>query len=222
MKNLFLILVHLLVANGILGQNIVSNPSSDSSALSGLHKIQAELDSLRGVGYSYDSTESTHSFLKNQLDFWVPRVNKGSSITRAMQTMASYSDALSARRVRTCSGGAWTLVGPSQEAFNATHSTGLGRVECIAGDPSNPNTLYIGTNRGGIYKHDGLTHTNTYLDGFKTASEMIGVGNMCVFPNNSSRIIVSTGAKCFQLTHFGLAVFGRSGQLLRGFGIPNK
>lgn len=67
---------------------------------------------------------------------------------------------------------------------------GQGRVNCIAFHPNNPNTIFVGTANGGLWKtnNDGVTWM-PLTDGLPS----IGVSGITIDPNDPNRIWILTG-----------------------------
>jgi photosystem II stability/assembly factor-like uncharacterized protein len=84
----------------------------------------------------------------------------------------------------------WTSIGPAVVANTATKTAGQGRVNAIALDPNDPNTIYVGAPAGGIWKS-----TNNGIDWMPLADNLpqIGVSGIAIDPNNSNVIYISTG-----------------------------
>jgi photosystem II stability/assembly factor-like uncharacterized protein len=84
----------------------------------------------------------------------------------------------------------WTSIGPAVVANTATKTAGQGRVNAIALDPNDPNTIYVGAPAGGIWKS-----TNNGIDWMPLADKLpqIGVSGIAIDPNNSNVIYISTG-----------------------------
>ncbi|TVZ56644.1 putative secreted protein (Por secretion system target) [Lutibacter sp. Hel_I_33_5] len=88
----------------------------------------------------------------------------------------------------------WKALGPynNSNTFNASNfqQTGQGRVNAIAVDPSNPNTIYIGAPAGGIWKStDNGVNWNPLTDYLP----QIGVSGIAIHPTDSNIIYISTG-----------------------------
>jgi autotransporter-associated beta strand protein len=91
----------------------------------------------------------------------------------------------------------WTPTGPTGISNGPTLGTGInataptsGRVTGIAVDPNDPNTLYISTAGGGVWKTQNAGQTWTPLFD-NTASEFSGA--VAVAPSNSQVMYVGTG-----------------------------
>jgi len=88
----------------------------------------------------------------------------------------------------------WTPLGPFQ-SFNtysssSRKSSGQGRVNAIAIDPSNSNTYYVGAPAGGIWKS-----TNAGIDWAPLTDYLpqIGVSGIAIHPTSSNIIYIATG-----------------------------
>ena len=84
----------------------------------------------------------------------------------------------------------WQPVGPFTVTGTGSWSTGQGRVNVVYEDPTNPNTLYIGTPAGGIWK--STTGGNNWT-ALSDNLPQIGVSGIAVDPNNSNTIYIATG-----------------------------
>lgn len=81
----------------------------------------------------------------------------------------------------------WTTLGP-QTAIPT--NGGAGRVNCIVFDPSNSNTIYIGTPGGGLWKTtNGGTSWTTNTDELGT----LGVSHLAIDPTNTNTMYLATG-----------------------------
>lgn len=84
----------------------------------------------------------------------------------------------------------WEPIGPFTHTNTGSWSSGQGRVNVVYVDPSNANTVYIGTPAGGIWKSTtGGTNWVSLSDNLP----QIGVSGIAVDPNNSNIIYISTG-----------------------------
>ncbi|MBC7642709.1 MAG: T9SS type A sorting domain-containing protein, partial [Flavobacterium sp.] len=84
----------------------------------------------------------------------------------------------------------WQPVGPFTITGTGSWSTGQGRVSVVYVDPSNANTIYIGTPAGGIWKS---TTAGTNWLPLADNLPQIGVSGIAVDPNNSDIIYIATG-----------------------------
>lgn len=86
----------------------------------------------------------------------------------------------------------WEPVGPLNHINTGSWSSGQGRVNVVYVDPSNENTIYIGTPAGGIWKSTtGGTNWIPLSDNLP----QIGVSGIAVDPTNSDIIYIATGDK---------------------------
>jgi hypothetical protein len=87
-------------------------------------------------------------------------------------------------------GNGWNQLGPFRiDSVSGAYSTGLGRVEDHYVDPSNPNTMYLGSRSGGFWKTtDGGSTWQGGSTDFLMAS---GVNTISVSPTNSDSIVIN-------------------------------
>ena len=81
----------------------------------------------------------------------------------------------------------WTSSGPSTSAGGYA---GLGRINCMAFHPIDPNTFWVGTPAGGLWKTtNGGTSWTTNTDNFP----VLGISDIAVHPTNANIMYVATG-----------------------------
>ena len=81
----------------------------------------------------------------------------------------------------------WTSLGPNS-SFSGYN--GIGRINCIAVDPLNPNTLWVGTPAGGLWKStNGGVSWSTNTDNFA----VLGVTAIVIDPINPNTMYMGTG-----------------------------
>ena len=99
--------------------------------------------------------------------------------------------------------GNWTSIGP-QPTSAGTNFVSAGRVNSIAIDPQNSNTLYIGAAEGGVWKStDGGTTWKSLTD----AQPSMANGAIALDPNNSDIIYVGTGEENFAIdSYYGAGI----------------
>lgn len=85
---------------------------------------------------------------------------------------------------------AWTSVGPYSHTNTASWSSGQGRVNTVAVDPSNTNTYYVGAPAGGIWKS---TDAGVNWTPLTDHLPQIGVSGIAIHPTNSNIIYIATG-----------------------------
>ncbi len=81
----------------------------------------------------------------------------------------------------------WTSSGPSSSPGGIG---GLGRINCMAFHPTDPNTFWVGTPAGGLWKTtNGGTSWTTNTDYFP----VLGVSDIAVHPTNANILYLATG-----------------------------
>jgi photosystem II stability/assembly factor-like uncharacterized protein len=125
--------------------------------------------------------------------YWEPRVSQTGEFPKSTilwEEWAKYVKEHSRMMANMAStSGNWSSVGP---ATTPGGYTGLGRVSCIGFHPTNPNTFWVGTPAGGIWKttDGGLTwNTNTNVDHMP----VLGVSDIAVDPNTPNTMYIATG-----------------------------
>ncbi|MCC7431240.1 hypothetical protein IT568_10380, partial [bacterium] len=88
----------------------------------------------------------------------------------------------------------WTSMGPAQvitfPGNPNSYGWGSGRINCIATDPNNTNTIWIGSPSGGLWKTtDGGTNWINFTDDLPT----LGVSSIVINPTNTNEIFIATG-----------------------------
>jgi len=87
--------------------------------------------------------------------------------------------------------GSWYSLGPSSyTTSNHGYSPGMGRVNCIAFHPTNPNTYYVGTPAGGLWK---TTNDGSSWGSLCNGIPSIGISGIVVHPTNPNIIYILTG-----------------------------
>ncbi|MCK5538613.1 MAG: hypothetical protein KAI79_17450, partial [Bacteroidales bacterium] len=84
----------------------------------------------------------------------------------------------------------WYPVGPYSFIDSGSWSSGQGRVNVIAVDPSEASTYYIGAPAGGIWKSKDSGQTWEPLSDYLP---QIGVSGIAIDPNDSNIIYITTG-----------------------------
>ena len=81
----------------------------------------------------------------------------------------------------------WTSSGPFSSAGGYA---GLGRINCMAFHPTDPNTFWVGTPAGGLWKTtNGGTNWTTNTDNLP----VLGVSDIAVHPTNPNILYIATG-----------------------------
>ncbi|MDI9318874.1 MAG: T9SS type A sorting domain-containing protein [Phycisphaerales bacterium] len=84
----------------------------------------------------------------------------------------------------------WRPLGPYSHKNKGSWSSGQGRVNVTVVDPSNPNTIYIGSPNGGLWR------STDHGASWKSLSDFIpsiGISGIAIDPTNSNIIYISTG-----------------------------
>ncbi len=86
----------------------------------------------------------------------------------------------------------WTSLGPTSwvRANNSSEAPGLGRVIAIAFHPADPDTIFVGTPAGGLWKTtNGGTSWSTNTDKLP----VLGVSSIAIDPSNPNTMYIATG-----------------------------
>lgn len=87
--------------------------------------------------------------------------------------------------------GSWSQTGPVSKPVNSTSQpTGLGRINALAFDPVNANTIFAGSPSGGVWI---TTNGGTSWSVLTTSTPTLGVSAILLHPTNSSLILIGTG-----------------------------
>lgn len=100
-------------------------------------------------------------------------------------------------------GPTWTNLGPSPIPNGQTSDTSVpvsGRTISIAVHPTDPNTVYVGTAQGGLYKSTNGGTSWTPLFDFQL--ESLAIGSITIDPADSSIVYVGTGENGFSADSF--------------------
>ena len=110
--------------------------------------------------------------------------------TRTIQEYHRYENTIANHPDRSTTG-YWNQVGPTDHVqVGNGYNSGVGRVNCIAFHPTDPNTLWVGAPAGGLWKTNNLGATWTPLsDGLPS----VGVAGIAVNPSNPDIIYILTG-----------------------------
>ena len=83
--------------------------------------------------------------------------------------------------------GSWSSVGPSSVTNNQDY---LGRVECVAFHPTDPNIMYVGTATGGVWR---TTNKGSSWTAMSDHLPSLSIGGLAVHPSNGNIIYALTG-----------------------------
>ncbi len=124
--------------------------------------------------------------------FWETRLMTDGSFPNfkeAYQNFNQYKNSFAKTKVAN-NGGNWTPIGPFTHTNSDSWSPGQGRVNFISQDPSNSNTIFLGTPAGGVWKSVDSGSNWTPL-GDDLA--VMGVSGIAISHSNSNTIYLSTG-----------------------------
>src|SRR5215468_6304921 len=98
----------------------------------------------------------------------------------------------------------WRPLGPAPIPINASVSYS-GRVSCIAVDPTDANTVYVGTAQGGVYRSTNGGSTWTQL---MDSASSLAIGAIAIAPSDHTTVFVGTGEADFSGdSFFGVGVY---------------
>ena len=112
--------------------------------------------------------------------------------------------------------GSWYPVGPSALPTNLTGymTNGMGRVNCMAFDPSSSTTFYVGVAQGGLWK---TTNNGQSFIPLTDNLPITRISDICIDPQNTNTLYVSV---CdFEYIGFGLFLNGRKRNTHYGIGV---
>ncbi|GAB3203362.1 photosystem II stability/assembly factor-like uncharacterized protein/uncharacterized membrane protein [Pontibacter aydingkolensis] len=126
--------------------------------------------------------------------FWEPRVDKDGNFPDYSKLMVEWQKYRTTRKssgenniVPFSNSGNWVNLGPSSSDGGYS---GVGRLNCIAFHPTDPNTFWVGSPAGGLWK------TTTGGNSWSTLTDnlpVMGVSAIVVDPTNPNIIYIATG-----------------------------
>lgn len=124
----------------------------------------------------------------NMENYWGPN-NK--LVNRSMVNYQTYSSLQKLIPQHRHSHGQWENLGPFDYSGHSSWSQGgIGRINCMAFHPSNPQIFWVGTPAGGVWKtNNGGNSWQPISDGFSS----IGISGIAVHPQDPNIIYVLTG-----------------------------
>lgn len=179
----------LLVANGTIGQGIWSDPQIYKKKT--FDEIVKETEDF----YSNFGDEERKPGYK-QYKRWKISAEMRLGENRALINsdaliQQEYSKLVKSGKKESSrfSSGNWIEEGPFGYV-DEDETTGLGRLNCIAFHPSNPNILFVGAASGGLWRSmDNGATWKPLTDGLPS----IGVSGITIDPNNANKIWILTG-----------------------------
>lgn len=126
--------------------------------------------------------------------YWETRINKDGSFPSSSVTWDNWHEYLNTHpeisaqyASKTQAGPNWAFKGPSTTPGGYN---GLGRINCMAFHPTNPNTFWVGSPAGGLWKTtNGGTSWSTTTD----LLPVLGVSDIAIDPVNPNIMYIATG-----------------------------
>lgn len=122
--------------------------------------------------------------------YWEPRILPDGKFPSSSVTWDNYQEYLETHpdaNERSGPNPNWTFKGPSTTPGGYN---GLGRVNCMGFHPSNPNTFWVGTPAGGLWKTtNGGNSWTTNTDNLP----VLGVSDIAIDPSNANIMYIATG-----------------------------
>ena len=144
----------------------------------------------------FENYRKTHPYTKGngykpyarELDFITKRVADNS----VFKPNALYTEWKKYNNTKKTTGSNWIAMGPINTPIILSNGKkrGNGRINCIAFDPINHNTIWVGSPAGGLWKSiDGGSNWTTNTDNLP----VIGVSHIAIDPNNNQIMYIVTG-----------------------------
>ncbi|MGY6561217.1 MAG: VPS10 domain-containing protein [Luteibaculaceae bacterium] len=151
------------------------------------NQFYQEKEKARGSGYKHFHRWAHWAMQDMDAQGMVPGVEaRLAGYNQFKQTLESGKN--SENTSRTNAG--WSPLGPDHWTVTAGWNPGNGRVNEILVHPTDPNTIFLGTPQGGIWKTTNLGQTWTPLSDFLSS---MGVSGIAIDPTNTETIYISTG-----------------------------
>lgn len=124
--------------------------------------------------------------------FWSQRLYPNATYKQAIKIYSDIEQQITDKHFETTQANEWKLIGPTMnpKAYGLD-SKGIGRVNVVRFHPTDPNTIWIGTATGGVWK----THNKgaTWEDCPFTQFLSLGVSDIAISPTNPNIVYVATG-----------------------------
>lgn len=157
----------------------------------------AQFDLLRKkMGKEFLSEEGTgYGQYQQWVNYWEPKLYPHGDFRIALQAMAQIPNRpvrrpLTAQQ-NACSG--WKELGPTNMPQGTSIYRGIGQVDWITLDPSNPANVFTGSAAGGLFVSTDSAST-WKPGGTDFISPNIGAAHVAIDPNDSDRWFLATGA----------------------------
>ncbi|RBW55300.1 glycosyl hydrolase [Tenacibaculum sp. E3R01] len=198
MKNTITLLLFFALTFPFYGQIQQNAPWSESSELKQKKKTTLEDVSKAAEAYfktiDRDKKGSGLKPFKRWEYHWSHYLKPDGTIAPAKDLWNAWEQKKQLSIQNKKSNGDWKALGPYENSnrYNATNfkQTGQGRINTIAIDPSNPNTYYVGSPAGGIWKS---TDAGVNWSPLTDYLPQIGVSGIAIHPTDSKIIYIATG-----------------------------
>ncbi|WP_299135474.1 T9SS type A sorting domain-containing protein [uncultured Tenacibaculum sp.] len=201
MKNTITLLLFFSLTFPFYGQIQQNTPWSESSELKQKKKITLEDVSKAAEAYfktiDRDKKGSGLKPFKRWEEHWSNYLKPDGTIAPAEDLWSAWKQKKQLSIQNKKNNGDWKALGPFSSSDRTSLAsadnyvqTGQGRVNAIAVDPSNPNTYYVGSPAGGIWKSTDAGVNWTPLTDYLP---QIGVSGIAIHPTDSKIIYIATG-----------------------------
>ena len=190
-KILYLFLLFPFILLGQFNSNAPWNKTSQSNSSS----FNNEVERFNEYFKTHDPNKKGSGFkpFKRWENLWENKLNSSGQIPYVANFWNNFNinnQFSQSRTVLNAPTSNWQPIGPIQNATPNTRARG--RVNIIEVDPTNPNTIYMGTPAGGLWKTiNGGVSWNPMTDNLP----QIGVSGIAINPSNPNEIYISTGDK---------------------------
>ncbi len=161
----------------------------DKMPVQNIHRIKKAFDKAWD-GKSYEKGKGWKQY-KRWEHAVQRRTDQDGNLVNPYQYAHEYEDFLQRSSPAGDSTGNWSPLGPSNWVTTSSgYNPGIGRVNAITADPSNPNILFAAAASGGIWKSEdaGNSWTTTTDD-----LAVLGTSDIAIDPTNSDIIYIATG-----------------------------
>ena len=195
MKKLASILFLLLVISQLNSQpwiKLITKDKAGSQSI-GFYSLQEAFHqywSGKNLADKHVTKGKGYKPFKRWEEFMIPRVYPDGQFP-ANQTWLAYQQEKKQVKLKTTPVSNWTHLGPLIVPLdNNGEPSGMGRINCVAFHPTNPDILFVGAPSGGFWK--SIDAGNTWIT---TTDELpsIGVSDIAINPTNPDIIYIATG-----------------------------
>lgn len=184
MKKSILLFGLILIYSSLFGQEWV-NKMLDQNV--NFYEVQdAFYEHWQGKGYERGKG---YKQFKRWESLMAPRVYPTGNRIRSKTYVHAWREIKKMQTTMDKSGSEWEPLGPT-DWVSQGWNPGLGRVNSVTQDPADPNTLYICTPAGGLWKStDAGTNWTVLTDNLPA----IGASGLAIDPTNTDRLYLATG-----------------------------